>query len=82
MASARVCSPFFINSSGNGMGILESLNKYSYCGCAIGKVTPFGLSFKVMNICSKRFLFLLLNLHKATYRCVDIRVAVLNRVYP
>ena len=40
----------------------------------ICKITSIGLSFKMIYVCGERLLFLLLNLHKMGYGCVDVTV--------
>ena len=55
------------------MSILASLNKDS-CGGVIGEITPFSLSFKIVDIPSKGFLLPLLYFHKMAYGHVDIRI--------
>ena len=57
------------------MGILQSFDKDSDGSGIICKVASLSLSFKLMDVCCKGFLFSLLDLHEVQGIGMDISIA-------
>ena len=65
IALASICGPFFIDAGSQTMGILKSFDKDPDGNGIIHEVASLGFCFKLVNVCCKRFLFPLLDLHEA-----------------
>ena len=65
----------FIDVGGQTVGILQSFDEDSDGSSIIHEVTSLNLCFKLMDICSKGFLFSLLDLHEAWCVGMDVSIA-------